>query len=88
LGVNFGKYINERYLLNAQVAKEILFARVDHKNEKGIFVPERNFKTVKVGKIFSEYIRKIILKIVAKEDWMEICEKYQCIIIKDALKYP
>ena len=53
LGLNYGKFINDRYLLNAQVGKELIFAKVDHQNDKGIYVPEKNFKTVKVGETLS-----------------------------------
>jgi hypothetical protein len=39
LGVNFGKYINDIYLIHAYVVKELLFAKVDYENDKGFFVP-------------------------------------------------
>lgn len=50
-----------------------MFAEVDHQNDKGIFVPKKNFKTLKVGARLSEWVRKIIKKIIAKQDWIEIC---------------
>lgn len=54
----------------------------------GIYVPERKFLTVKNGDALSEWARKIIRLIIAKQDYFSMFENHQSIIIKDAVQYP
>lgn len=88
LGVNYGYYINKRYLMDIQIGKQLAFGELSHRNQKGIFVPERKFTTVKSGDMLSENVYKIIIMIIAKQDWFSFFEDYQAIIIKDAVQYP
>lgn len=88
LGLDFEKYLDKSYLLNVTTNNQIIFAEYDNeKRQRGIYQPERNFKTVKVAERYSESVRDIIKKMIVKEDWMDICESNRCIVVKDGLMY-
>lgn len=88
LGVNFGFFINKRYLTDIRIGKHLAFGQLGPKNQNGVYLPDRNFLTVKNGDSLSENIHKIVTLIARNQDWFSFFDTYQAVIIKDAVQFP